>query len=97
LRPASTARCAGSAAYTSLGQESLVTQYDNATVGSGSVVNETKTTYDDWGNVEKYEEDRDSAVGAGTPNDYEVSYTYAKANTGRNTVRRRPRPCLAET
>ncbi|MFO0984308.1 MAG: hypothetical protein U1E76_21725 [Planctomycetota bacterium] len=73
--------------YTSLGQELLVTQYDNATVGSGSVVNEVKTTYDDWGNVEKYEEDRDSAV-AGGGNDYEVSYTYAKATSGRNTVRR---------
>jgi len=77
-----------STTYTNLGQVQLVTQYDNATVGSGSVVNEAKTTYDDWGNVEKYEEDRDSAVGAGTPNDYEVSYTYAKATGGRNTVRR---------
>ncbi|MFO0981643.1 MAG: hypothetical protein U1E76_07810 [Planctomycetota bacterium] len=73
--------------YTSLGQELLVTKYDNATVGSGSVVNEVRTTYDDWGNVEKYEEDRDSAV-AGGGNDYEVSYTYAKATTGRNTIRR---------
>ncbi|MEW6747136.1 MAG: RHS repeat-associated core domain-containing protein [Planctomycetota bacterium] len=78
-----------STTYTSLGQVELVTQYDNATVGSGSVVNEAKSTYDGWGNVEKYEEDRDSAVGAqGSVNDYEVSYTYAKATGGRNTVRR---------
>ncbi len=34
------------------------------------------------------EEDRDSAGGAGTPNDYEVSYAYAKITGGRNTVRR---------
>ncbi|MEW6743202.1 MAG: RHS repeat-associated core domain-containing protein [Planctomycetota bacterium] len=78
-----------STTYTSLGQVELVTQYDNATVGSGSVVNEAKSTYDGWGNVEKYEEDRDSGVGAqGSVNDYEVSYTYAKATGGRNTVRR---------
>jgi hypothetical protein len=46
-------------------------------VGSGSVVDEVKYTYDDWGNIEKFEQDRDSAVGAyGSVNDYEVSYTY---------------------
>lgn len=76
-----------SATYDSLGRRSLVTQYSNATVGSGSVTDEVKFTYDDWGNVEKFEQDRDSAVSGGG-NDYEVSYTYAKATDGRNTVRR---------
>ncbi len=76
-----------STTYDSLGRRQLVTQYDNATVGSGSVVNEVKFTYDDWGKLEKFEQDRDSAV-TGGGNDYEVSYTYAKATSGRNTVRR---------
>ncbi len=76
-----------STTWDSLGRRQLVTQYDNATVGSGSVVNEVKFTHEDWGSLEKFEQDRDSAV-TGGGNDYEVSYTYAKATTGRNTVRR---------
>jgi YD repeat-containing protein len=81
--------------YTSRGPVEKVTQYDNATVGSGNVVNEVKYTYDGWGNVVKFEQDRDSAVGAtGSVNDYEVSYTYAKATGGRNTV---SCPALFET
>jgi RHS repeat-associated protein len=76
-----------STTYTSLGQRELVTQYDNATVGSGSVVDEAKFTYDGWGNLTKFEQDRNSAVGGGA-DDYEVSYAYEKATTGRNTLRR---------
>ncbi len=76
-----------STTWDSLGRRQLVTQHDNATVGSGSVVNEVKFTHDDWGSLEKFEQDRDSAV-TGGGNDYEVSYTYAKATSGRNTVRR---------
>ena len=75
--------------YTSLGQAELVTQYDNATVGSGAVVDEVKYTYDGWGNITTFEQDRNSAVGAsGSVDDYEVSYGYTKATSGRNTVRR---------
>jgi RHS repeat-associated protein len=76
-----------STTYTSLGQRELVTQYDNATVGSGAVVDEVKFTYDGWGNLTKFEQDRNSAVGGGA-DDYEVSYAYEKATTGRNTLRR---------
>ncbi len=76
-----------STTYDSLGRRQLVTQYDDATLGSGNLVNEVKFTYDDWGNLEKFEQDRDSAV-TGGGNDYELSYTYAKATGGRNTVRR---------
>src|SRR5262249_40888412 len=36
--------------YDTLGRRQLVTQYDNASVGSGSVVNEVCFTYDGWGN-----------------------------------------------
>ena len=75
--------------YDGLGRTELVTQVDNATVGSGTVVDEVKYTYEGWGNVSKFEQDRDSAVGAsGSVNDYEVSYTYAAATTGRNTIRK---------
>ena len=74
-------------AYDTLGRSSTVIQYDNATVGSGTAQDGVKWTYDDWSNVEKYEEDRDSAV-TGGGNQYATSYTYEKATTGRNTVRR---------
>lgn len=75
--------------YASSGRPDLVTQYDNATVGSGSVVDEVSYSYDNWGNVSKFEQDRNSAVGAvGSVDDYEVSYSYAKATGGRHAVRR---------
>jgi hypothetical protein len=73
--------------YDSLSRVEKVTQYDAAT--SGNVVNEVKTTFDGWGQIQKFEQDRNSAVGAtGSVDDYEVSYTYEKATTGRNAIRR---------
>ncbi len=74
--------------YTSRGQTQLVTQYDNAAVGSGSVVDEVKYTYDDWGNITSFEQDRDSTVGGGG-NQYTVGYTWAKATPsgGHDTLR----------
>jgi RHS repeat-associated protein len=77
-----------STVYNSLGRPSTVTQYDNATVGSGTVKDQTQYTYDGWSNVTKFEIDPDTTVGGGTVPDKEVSYSYAKATTGRNTVRR---------
>jgi len=67
--------------YDSLSRVSLVTQYDNATVGSGSVVDEVKYTYDNWGPISKFEQDRNSAVGTGS-DQYYVSYAYSKAGAG---------------
>ena len=74
--------------YDSLGRVSLITQYDNATVGSGSVLNEIKNSYElaGWGSLTKHQFDRDSAVGGSGY--YEVSYAFEKATTGRNTIRR---------
>ncbi|MCI0456510.1 MAG: RHS repeat protein, partial [Gemmataceae bacterium] len=73
--------------YDVLGRTQLVTQYDN--IVSGNSLDEVKYSYDDWGNVSKIEQDRNSAVGVGSPpDDYEISYTYAKATAGRNTIRR---------
>ena len=66
-----------------------MTQYDNATVGSGSVTDEVKFSYSDWGELRKYEQDNNSAVGAiGSVDDYEVAYAFEKAATGWRTVRR---------
>jgi RHS repeat-associated protein len=73
-------------AYDSLGRVSTVTQYDHATVGSGSVVDEVKYTYDDWGPVSKFQQDHDSAIGGTQLRD--IDYTYEKATSGRNTIRR---------
>ena len=78
-----------STTYDSLGRRQLVTQYDNATVGSGSVVDEVKFTYNDWGELETYEQDNDSAVGGSGVAAYQVSYAFAKATNGRNTIRRK--------
>ncbi len=78
-----------STTYDDLARRRLVAQYDNATVGSGSVVDEVKHAYDDWGPLSTFEQDRNSAVGAsGSVDDYEISYTYAKETSGRNTIRR---------
>jgi len=78
-----------STTHDSLGRRQLVTQYDNATVGSGSVVDEVKLTYSDWGDVETYEQDNDSAVGGSGVAEYQVSYAFAKATNGWNTIRRK--------
>lgn len=77
-----------STTYDALGRVEEVTQFDNATVGSGSEVNGYKHTYDGWGNREKYEQDHNSAVGAsGSVDDYDVTRAYAKATSGGNTIR----------
>ena len=79
-----------STTYNTLKLQQLVTQYDNATVGSGSVVNEIRNTYSGWGTVTAYEEDPDSAVDAsGSVNQYKVAYTYEKNTTGRQAIRRK--------
>lgn len=78
-----------STAYDSRSMMSTVTQYDNATPGSGSVIDQVKYTYDDWGNTTLFEQDRDSTVGGGG-NQYSVAYAYAKnAPTSGSTMLRR--------
>ncbi len=79
-----------STTYDSRGFVQKVTQWDNATVGSGSITDEVAYTYDDWGNTETFRQDVNSAVGAGTPDDYKVEFTYAKSApaTGVQAVRR---------
>ena len=79
-----------STTYTALGQRELVTQYDDASVGIGNVVDEVKFSYGIWGTETKFEQDRNSAVGAsGSVDDREVTTSWETATTGRNTLRRR--------
>jgi RHS repeat-associated protein len=73
--------------YDSLGRVLTVTQYNNATVGSGTALDEVKYTYDDWGPVSSLEQDFNGTVGGGG-DDKDVSFAYAKATGGRNTIRR---------
>ena len=74
--------------YDSLGRRELVTQYDDD--ASGSVVDEVELSYDGWGNVSAFQQDHNSAVGAmSSVDDYEISYSYVKSTTGRNSTRRR--------
>ncbi|MDP1793332.1 MAG: hypothetical protein Q8K63_04260, partial [Acidimicrobiales bacterium] len=71
-------------AYDALGRVGTVTQYDAAT--SGNETDQVEYTYDDWGNMTRFRQDADSAIGTGTY--WDVSYAYAKATSGRNTLRR---------
>ena len=76
-----------STTYNNRGFAELVTQYTDYVVGQGDVVDEVKFNYEDWGEVSKFEQDHDTAIGGGLL--YDVEYTYEKKTTGRNTLRRK--------
>jgi len=79
-----------STTYLARGLVDKVTQYDHATAGSGDVVDDLRFTYDDWGNISAFIQDVDSDLDD-TPagrDSFQLSHTYAKATTGRNTIRR---------
>ena len=73
--------------YDGLGRTSSIVQYD--ATSSGSATDGVAYTYDDWGNVASYAEDRDSAVSGGG-NQYTTSYTWTKnaPSYGRYTIRK---------
>lgn len=75
-----------STTYDSLGRVSTVGQYDDDDPASGSIIDEVKYTYEDWGNISKVEQDHDSAVGGTLL--YDVDFAYEKNTDGRNTIRR---------
>jgi RHS repeat-associated protein len=85
--------------YLDRGLIDKVTQYNNATAGSGSVVDDLRYTYDDWGNIESFIQDVDSDLDAAASgrDSFEVGYTYTKATTGRNTVRRTKKTMPGQT
>ena len=47
--------------YNTWGRVEAITQHDDEVAGQGSVVDEVKFTYDDWGNVTTFEQDVNSA------------------------------------
>jgi len=64
-----------------------ITQHTSATVGGGSIVDEMKHTYEGWGKLDAFEQDRNSTVGAGgSVDDYEVNHDYDDRTGGRHTV-----------
>jgi len=73
-------------AYLSRGLVDTVTQRDATT--SGSVLNEVKYEYDDWGNISKMYQDRDSAVSAGN-NEAQVAFAYSAVTTADGSKRAR--------
>jgi RHS repeat-associated protein len=75
-------------AYLSRGLIDTVTQFD--ATSSGTTLDQVQYTYDDWGNLTKFEQDPDSAIGGGGRAAYSVQYTLSKSapSAGRQTVRR---------
>ncbi|QKK07512.1 MAG: hypothetical protein HND58_04595 [Planctomycetota bacterium] len=65
-------------AYTSRGQVETVTQYDHATAGSGSIVDQVQFAYDEWGNVSTFDQDWNSAISGDS---VDVDYTHALARS----------------
>jgi hypothetical protein len=61
-------------------------QYDATTAGNAT--DGVKYSYDAWGNLERFEQDRNSAVAASGGDEYDVSYAWVKATNGRNTLRK---------
>lgn len=79
-----------STTYLSRGLVNKVTQYSSATVGSGTLLDDVKYTYDEWGNLSAFIQDVDSDIDGSASGraSFQVGYTYSKATTGRNTLRR---------
>jgi len=75
-------------AYTSRGQVDTVTQYD--ATSSGNVTDQVQYGYDDWGNLEDFDQDVDSAIGASGRAAFNVDYAFTKAapTNGTTTLRR---------
>ena len=70
--------------YEVRGMLSKITSYDDATVGSGSIINEVEKLYDDFGNLGEDYQSASGAVDTGsTP-----SVAYANADGTGNTTRR---------
>jgi len=65
------------------GMRESVTSYDNATVGSGSIVNDTTFTYNSFGQLTADYQAHAGAVNTGSSP--KVQYAYASGST--NTIR----------
>jgi RHS repeat-associated protein len=67
------------------GMKEKLTSYDNATVGSGSIVNEVQFAYNDFGQVAADYQSHSGAVNTGTTPKVQYSYANGSANTIRQT------------
>jgi len=76
-----------STAYDDLGRRTSVVQSDDPLPTNGTFTDGVAFTYDGWGNLIQYEEDRNSAV-ASMGDQYSLSYTWEKSTGGRNALRR---------
>jgi RHS repeat-associated protein len=75
-----------SLAFTNKGQLDKVSSYDNATVGSGNVLNEVKREYNDFGQLVREFQEHAGAVNTGSSAN--AQYGYASGASGSNVVRR---------
>jgi RHS repeat-associated protein len=67
------------------GMRESFTSYDNATVGSGSIVNDTKFTYNSFGQVTADYQSHSGAVNTGSSPNVQYAYASGSANTIRPT------------
>ncbi len=65
-------------AYTTRGQVDTVTQYDNATAGSGTIVDQVQYAYDEWGNATTFDQDWNSAISGDA---VDVDYAFGLAQS----------------
>lgn len=71
--------------YEVRGMVQTVTSYNNATVGSGAVLDQVKPEYNSFGQLAKESQDHTGAVGVATPS---VQYAYASGASNSNLIRR---------
>lgn len=77
-------------AYDDRGLMDTVTQKDGPSSGD-DILDQLQYSYDGWGNLTKFEQDMDSAIGGGDRASFDVQYALAKSSnltTTRRTVRR---------
>ena len=65
-----------------------MTQLDSSGTSGGTALDQAAFSYDGWGNIASYRQDVDSAFGGSGDDEYEVSYTWEKATSGRASLRR---------
>ena len=74
-----------STTYDVLGRREKITSYDNPTVGSGSIVNQVQSVYNDFGQLVTEYQEHDGAVDTSTSLKVEYSYADGSSNTIRLT------------
>jgi hypothetical protein len=73
-----------SSTYEVRGMMELVTSYDNATVGSGTPLNQVKLTYNEFTQLTQESQDHGGTVSLSSPN---VQYVFASGGSSSNQVR----------